>query len=179
MTVVTKKIGELYRSMVSLELKRKLDSCSDVLLLNYHKLKSAEMTQLRKQLKSAGASVLVTKNSFMRKAFEASGKPAPATSQVEGQTAMVFVKDDPIAVSRVVVNFIKEHEALQVRGGFLAERVITSEDVRTIAKLLSRQALYQQVASALNAPIAKLAMSLNQITAKLVYALSAVKDKKK
>ena len=178
MTVVTKKIGELYREIVSLELKRRLNACSDVLLLNYHKIKSAEMTQLRKALKSTGASVLVTKNSFIRKAFEVSHKPAPAISLIEGQTAMVFVKDDPIAVSKVVVNFIKEHEALQIRGGFLAERVLSPEDVKSIAKLFSRQALYQQVASALNAPIGKLAMSLNQITAKLVYALSAVKDKR-
>jgi large subunit ribosomal protein L10 len=92
---------------------------------------------------------------------------------------MVFVKDDPIAASKIIVNFIKEHEALQIRGGFMAERVITSGDIKAIAKLSSRQALYSAVASVLNAPIAKLAMSLNQIIAKLAYALKAVAEKKK
>ena len=178
MTVVTKKIGELYRDLVTMDLRRRLNACSDVLLLNFQKLKSAEMTQLRKSLRSAGASVLVTKNTFVRKVFEEAKKPAAAVTQVDGQTAMVFVKDDPVAVSRVVVNFAKEHEALQIRGGFLAERVLTLEDIKVIAKLPTREVLYAQVASALQAPIGKLARGLNQIILKLVYALKAVSDKK-
>ena len=179
MMVLTKKIGEFYRELVSLELKRRLNACSDVLFLNYHKLSSTDMTQLRKNLKAAGASVLVTKNSFIKKILEDEKKPTAAVSLVEGQTALVFVKEDPIAVSKVLVRFAKDHEALQIRGGFLSDLAITSENVKTISKLGSRQSLYQQVASALNAPIGKLAISLNQIIAKLAYALKAVSEKKK
>jgi large subunit ribosomal protein L10 len=179
MTVVTRKIGELYRQLVTLELKRRLSGCSGVLLLNFDKLKSAEMTQLRKDLKSAGASVLVTKNSFVRKVLEQTERPAEAGTFLEGQTAMVFVKEDPIVVSKALMNFAKGHEALKIRGGLLAERVLSADDIKTIAKLGSRQALYQQVAVVLNAPIGKLASSLSQIIAKLGYALNAVADKRK
>ncbi len=178
MSVITKKIGELYRDLVSRELKRKLDASSDVFLLNYHKLKSADMTLLRKNLKSAGASILVTKNSFMRKAFESAQKPEDVLLKIDGPMAMVFVKDDPIAVSKVLVTFAKNHEALSIRGGFFAERLLSTDDITTISKLGSRQALYGQVAFTLNAPIGKLASTLNQIVAKLAYALSAVKNKK-
>lgn len=178
MSVITKKIGVLYRDLVSRELKRKLDSSSDVFLLNYHKLKAADMTLLRKNLKSAGASILVTKNSFMRKAFESAQKPADVLPKIDGPMAMVFVKDDPIAVSKVLVTFAKDHEALSIRGGFFAERLLSTDDIKTISKLGSRQALYGQVAFTLNAPIGKLASTLNQIVAKLAYALSAVKNKK-
>lgn len=178
MSVVTKKIGELYRDLVSRELKRKLDSSSDVFLLNYHKLKSTDMTLLRKNLKSAGASILVTKNSFIRKAFESAQKPADLFPKIDGPMAMVFVKDDPIAVSRVLVTFAKDHEALAIRGGFLSARLLSTDDVKTISKLGSRQALYGQVAFVLNAPVGKLASTLNQIVVKLAYALNAVKDKK-
>lgn len=178
MSVITKKIGEMFRDLVSQDLKRKLDGSSDLFLLNYHKLKSADMTLLRKNLKSAGASVLVTKNSFMRKAFESAKRPVEILPQIDGPMAMVFVKDDPIGVSKVLMTFAKDHEALTIRGGFLSERLLSAEDIKKIAKLASRQALYGQVASALNAPIGKLASTLNQITTKLVYALNAVKDKK-
>ncbi len=179
MSLITNKVGELYRDLVSKELKKKLNNSSDVFLLNYHNLKSADMTQLRKNLKAAGASVLVAKNSFIRKAFEAANKPADALPQVDGPMAMVFVKDDPIGVSRIIVGFIKDHEALSIKGGFLAERLLSVDDVKKIAKLSSREALYAQIAMTLNAPITKLAATLNQITTKLVYALNAVKDKKK
>ena len=179
MNVMTKKIGEFYRGLVSLELKRRLDSSSDVFLLNYHKLRSSEMTQLRKDLKSVGASILVTKNSFMRKVFQEMKKPAEVLPLIDGPMAFVFVKDDLIATSKVIMRFAKEHEALAVRGGFLSDRVLAPADIKLISKLISRSALYQQVASVLNAPVSKLAMTLNQITTKLAYALNAVRDKKK
>ena len=179
MSVIIKKIGSLYRDMVSLELKRRLGECSDVFLINYKKIKSAEMTLLRKNLKSTGANILVTKNSFMRKVLEEAKKPSPAISMVDGPMALVFVKSDPIAASKVLVNFLKGHEALQIRGGFLSDRMVSLDDIKFISKLSSIQVLYQQVASTLQAPVSKLAMTLNQIVTKLAYALKAVSDKKK
>ncbi len=179
MNVITKKIGSLYRDLVSRELRKRLEDSRDVFLLNYHKISSADMTRLRKDLKSAGASILVTKNSFMRKIMESASKPADVLHFIDGPMALVFVKDDPIGVSKVIVNFVKEHEALTIKGGFLSQRVLAADDIKRISKLGSRQALYGQVASALNAPVGKLASALNQITAKLVYALNAIKDKKK
>lgn len=178
MNAVTQKIGEMYRNLVAGELKRRLSASNDVFLLNYRKLTSAEMTDLRKSLKTTGSSVLVTKNSFIKKAFEQAKKPEPALSLVDGPVALVFVKDDPIAVSKILMDFAKSHEALVLRGGFMSERIISKDDLGFISKLGSRQALYQQVASALNAPMGALAMSLNQVLSKLVYALQAVKDKK-
>ena len=178
MSVVVKKIGELYRDLVTKDLKRRLSESSDVFMLNYLKLKSAEMTQLRKELKTAGASLLVTKNSFMRKVFEDLKKPAEFVAMIDGPMAFVFVKDDPISVSKVLVRFAKDHEALAIRGGFLAQRAISIDDVRFISKLSSKKTVYQQIASTLHAPIGKLAVSLNQIITKLAYALKAVKDKK-
>ncbi|OIO36299.1 MAG: 50S ribosomal protein L10 [Candidatus Omnitrophica bacterium CG1_02_44_16] len=178
MSIITNKIGEFYRGLVSLELKRRLSDCSDVFLFSYHKLRSAEMTLLRKDLKNAGASILVTKNSFTRKIFEEAKVNESVFSFIDGPMALVFVKSDPIATAKVLMSFLKEHEALQIRGGFMRDRVISFDDVKRISKLGSKQALYGQVASTLNAPIVKLAVSMKQIVAKLVYALSAAKDKK-
>ena len=178
MSTITTKIGELYRNLVTMELKKKLSASSDVFMLNYHKLRSEEMTQLRKSLRGTGASILVTKNSFMRKVFDDVKKPAESLSYVDGPMALVFVKDDPVAVSKVLVDFARTHEAAGIRGGFMSERVLTLEDIKRLSRIPSKQVLYGQVASALNAPIGKLAMSLNQIVAKLAYALKAVSDKK-
>ncbi len=179
MNMLNKKVGEFFRDLVTLELKNRLKESSDVILLNYRSLKSSEMTKLRKNLKSVGARLFVTKNSFLKKIFADLKKPADIEKFLDGPMALVFVKNDLIAVSKMLVNFSKEVEALKINGGFLAERIISAEEVKRISKLSSRVDLYQQVASALNAPISKLAVSLNQIISKLVYALEAVKNNKK
>ncbi len=179
MNPITQKIGKLFREMVSADLRRRLDSSTDVFLLIFNKIRSADMTQLRKDLKAAGASVLVTKNSFMRKAFLEAKKSDATIALLDGPMAFVFIKDDPIAASKVLMNFVKAHEAMTIRGGFMAERTVTLDDIKTISKIPGRQALYGQVASVLNAPIGKLATGLNQIVVKLAYALNAVRDKKK
>jgi large subunit ribosomal protein L10 len=179
MILLKKKIGELVRDLVAADLKRRMDASADVLLVNFHKLSSADMTLLRKALKGTGASVLVTKNSYIRKALETLKKPAASIGLLEGPMALVFVKDDPIVVAKALADFAKTHEACSIRGGFFAQRVLSVEDVVRVAKLPGRKGLYQQVAGTLNAPMGKLAMGLNQIVAKLAYALAAVSDKKK
>jgi len=179
MTTRVKKIGVLYRELVTAELKRRMEASADVFLINFEKLKSVEVSNLRKALKGAGAALLVTKNSFMRKAFEEAHRPAETQKLLDGPMGMVFVKGDPIVVSKTLVDFAKTHEALTIRGGFMAERLVSVDDVKTLARLSSRQAVYQQVAGVLNEPVGKLARSLNQVVAKLVYALQAVSDKKK
>lgn len=178
MSILNKKVGDILRELVSTELKNELNNSSDVILINYLNLKSSEMTKLRKNLKAVGAKVLVVKNSFMRKVFSGLEKPINVEKLLDGPIALVFVKDDLIAVSKALVNFNKEIEALKINGGFLAQRVITVEEVKKIASFSSRADLYQQVACVLNAPISKLAMSLNQIITKVVYVLKAVSDKK-
>lgn len=179
MSTPHKKIGELLRDRVAKELRKKLSDSPDVFILNCHRLKSTDLTQLRKDLKAAGSGILVTKNSYIRKAFEGAKKPQAGLDLIDGQTAMVFVKEDPIGVSKVLVEFNKAHEAAAIRGGFLQDRILAQQDIKAIAKLSSRKFLYQQVASTLKAPVGKLAVGLNQILAKLAYALKAVGDKKK
>lgn len=179
MSIVNTKVGELCRELLSKELKNGLKESSDVILVGYHKLKSVEMTKLRKDLKSAGARILVTKNSLMRKIFADLQKPSEVEKFLDGPMALVFVKNDLIATTKILINFNKVNEIFKISGGFLADRIISRDDVKKISCFSSRADLYQQVASALNAPISKLAVSLNQIIVKLVYALKAVSDKKK
>ncbi|MFH1691928.1 MAG: 50S ribosomal protein L10 [Candidatus Omnitrophota bacterium] len=179
MSILNKKVGDIFRELVSADLKNRLNESSDVILINYRNLKSSEMTKLRKNLKAVGASVLVTKNSFMKKVFADLEKPAEVEKLLDGPTALVFVKEDLITASKALISFNKETEALKISGGFLSQRVITAEDVKKISSFSSRSDLYQQVAGVLNAPITNLAASLNQIITKVVYALKAVSDQKK
>jgi len=179
MTALVKKIGVLYRELVTAELKRRVEASCDIFLINFEKLKSAEVSHLRKALKGSGGSLLVAKNSFMRRALEETKRPGEALKLLDGPMGVVFVKEDPIGVCKALVDFAKAHEALSIRGGIMTDRMVSKDDVKKIAVLGSRQALYQQVAGVLNAPVAQLAQGLNQIVTKLAYALKAVSDTKK
>jgi len=178
MTTLVKKVGVLYRELVTSLVKRRLEESADVLLVNFEKLKSAEVSDLRKVLKGSGGNLLVVKNSFMRRVFDETKRPAESQGLLDGPTGMVFVKEDPITVSKALVDFAKTHEALTIRGGFMSDRMVSKADVKTMAGLGSRQAVYQQIAGVLNAPMSQLAQGLNQIVTKLAYALKAVGDKK-
>jgi len=179
MTTLVAKVGVLYRQLVTAELKRRMQASDDVFLINFEKLKSAEVSALRKALKGSGGNLVVVKNSFMRRALEEAKKPEATQKLLDGPTGMVFVHKDPIAVSKALIDFAKAHEALTIRGGFMADRMVNKDDLKVMAVLGSRQALYQRVAGVLNAPVARLAQGLNQIAARLVYALKAVSEKKK
>ena len=179
MTTLVKKIGVLYRELVTADLKRRMEASADVFLINFEKLRSAEVSDLRKTLRGSGGNLLVIKNSFMRRVFEEEKKPAETLKLLDGPMGMVFVGEDPIGICKALVDFGKAHEALSIHGGFMADRMVSKDDVKTMAVLGSRQAVYQQVAGILNAPVVQLARALNQIVTKLAYALKAVSDNKK
>jgi large subunit ribosomal protein L10 len=173
-----KKIGDIVKELIDRQLKESLKINEGLFLFKYAGVTSADLTQLRRSLKGVNAKMFVTKNSFINLALKAIDKTQAATDLIEGPTALVFVKQDPIGVSKVLTGFSKTHETVVLKGGFLKDRRMDPQDFKVLAGLGSKQDLYQQIASVLNAPASKLAMGLNQIVAKLAYALKAVSDKK-
>jgi large subunit ribosomal protein L10 len=97
---------------------------------------------------------------------------------IEGPCGLVFIKEEPVSVSRILCNFAKEHEQLKLTGGFLKDRILEKSDIESLSKLPSKEALRAQVVMALNSPISGLAIALNQILTKFVCCLDQIKQKK-
>jgi large subunit ribosomal protein L10 len=173
-----KKISDIFREVVDKQLKENIKLNEGLFLFRYSGVTSADLTKLRRDLKSVNARMFVTKNSFISTVLRSINIGKEASALIEGPTALIFVKDDPVGVSKVLTTFAKTHETIVLKGGYLNDRIINSQDFKTLASIPPRQVLYQQVAVAFNAPVTKLAMSLNQIVAKIAYALKAVSDKK-
>jgi large subunit ribosomal protein L10 len=97
---------------------------------------------------------------------------------IETPCGLVFFKDEPVGTSKILCDFRKEHEKMVLEGGVLEEKILTSKDIETMSKLPSKDVLRAQVVVALNGPIVKLALVLNQSLKKFVYCIDQIRQSK-
>jgi large subunit ribosomal protein L10 len=146
------------------ELKEAMSRCSLGVLTDYQGLSASEITILRRKLRQLGIEYRVVKNTLARFAAENADKDF-LSSQFEGPVAIAFGYGDVIEPAKALLDYINSSDtALSIRSGFLGERLLTSEEVKTLAKIPSREVLLAQVISGMQAPIAAL---LNCLTSPL------------
>lgn len=173
-----KKVSEIFKEIADKKLNDDLSLNSGLFFVKYSGVSSANLTQLRRDLKSAGARMFVTKNNFANVALKSINIGKEVSDFISGPTALVFIKDDPIGPSKVLTSFAKNNKTIELAGGYIHDKVVKPQDFKILASIPSRQVLYQQIAIVFNGPISKFALSLKQIVAKIAYALKALSDKK-
>lgn len=159
------------------EIAEKLKQSQGVVFVDYRGLNVKAMTELRAKLREAGAELKVVKNTLTRRAAEAIELEG-LDPYLEGPTAAAFGYDDPVAPAKVLSDFAKTHEALELKAGVLSGKVIGAEEVAALARLPSKEELIGQVLRGLQSPIAGLANVLNGPIRSLVYVLEAIRKEK-
>lgn len=172
-----KKLGLLFKEVSEGQIKSTLKESSALFIVKYSGLSSPDLSALRQNLKTSNARLFVVKNSVARRALGSCGLDALIKS-VEGPCGLVFVKDEPVVTSKVLCNFVKEHEPLKLEGGFLKDKVLKKSDIESLAKLPSKETLRAQIVMTLNSPISGFVIALNQVLAKFVYCIDQVREKK-
>lgn len=172
-----KKVSLLFKETSANRIKNFLKDSSAVLIIKYSGLSSPDLSALRKNLKSSNATLFVIKNCVAQRALSETGIE-PLVKKIEGPCGLVFVKEEPVAASRILCNFLKEHEKLGLEGGILKDKLLEKQDIESMARLPSKEVLRLQVVMTLNSPISGLVVTLNQILAKFVYCLEQIKQKK-
>jgi large subunit ribosomal protein L10 len=134
-------------------------------------LNVAEVTQLRRQVRGAGARFRVTKNRLARRAL--AGTPFEALAPLfTGPTAIAF-SSDPLAAAKVVVEFANRNNKLTIIGGGLAGRPLDAAGVKELASLPSLDQLRGKLVGLLQAPATRLATVLQAPAAQLARVLAA------
>ena len=151
------KILEQKQALVD-EISGKLKEAASVVVVDYRGLNVAQVTELRKQLREEGVEFKVYKNTMTRRAAEAAGLEA-LNEYMTGPNAIAFSKEDVVAPARVINNFAKENEALEIKAGVIEGNVATLEEVKALAELPSREGLLSMVLSVLQAPIRNFALA--------------------
>ena len=141
------------------ETKEVLKNYNDFIFANYRGLTVEQITDLRKQLRDKNCEFKVVKNNFARVAFEEM-KIDNVADYLAGPTAVAMVKEDSNEVAKVLFEFAKDVPALEVKGGLVGNEVYDQKKIEAYSKLPGKKQLIAMIASAINAPIQKLAATL-------------------
>ena len=135
-----------------------------ILLVDYRGITVEDATKLRKEVRETNAEYRVIKNNIIKRALNANGENG-LDDLLEGPTALITSKEDYLAPAKAVYNFAKNNEFYKIKGGIIEGKVMTAEEIITLAKLPSRQELLAKLAGALLGNITKLAIALDQVKA--------------
>lgn len=152
------------------ELRGRLTGVKTVLLTEYRGLTVAQLSDLRKQLRSVSAEYKVIKNRLARLALSAD--LAEVKGLLKGPTGMIISKDDPVAVAKALHTFARTNQALVIKAGYIEGRVLQPDGLKALADLPSREALRAQIVGAIAGPLTQLVSLLQAPQRELVYVLS-------
>ena len=147
-------------------------------LVNCIGLNVDQMTELRKSLKKSQADIKVIRNTLsLRVLSEYPEIKKTYESSIKGPNAFVVAFQDPVQVAKILDDFSRDHEVFQVKKGVLEGSALSSEEVKTLAKLPPIDVLKAQFLSVLESPLKKFLGLLEQVPRSFVYALSEKKNK--
>jgi len=137
-------------------LQESFAKCSVGVLTDYRGLSNAEMTDLRTKLRELAIEYRVVKNTLAQFAVERAGR-GDLTSSFEGPVAVAFGYGEITEPARVLADYIEDSKStLSIKGGFLGDRLLTLEEVKTLSKLPSREILVAKLLGGMQSPIASL-----------------------
>ena len=144
------------------EIKGLFDGAKGAVIVDYRGLTVEQDTRLRKQLREAGVTYKVYKNTLIRRAAEGTDFAA-LDPHLEGPTALAVSKTDATAPARVLADFAKTADALELKAGVVEGTYYDQAGIQVIATIPSREILLGKLLGSIQSPIANFARVINQI----------------
>lgn len=159
-----------------LDLRKKMQDHTTMLLLDYKGINVADDTVFRRTFREAGVTYFVTRNTLIRRAAHDEG--IDFLDEFLAGTTSVSFGDDPVALAKLVTDFAKTHEAIKVKVGMIDGKMIPAKEMKNLAKLPSREVLLAQVVGGMQAPLTGFASALQGLLRNFVYCLDQVREQK-
>ncbi len=147
------------------EISASIKDAQSVVLVDYRGLTVEQDTNLRKQLREAGITYKVYKNTMMNFAFKGTDCESLAP-YLEGPSAMAVSTTDATAPARILCKFAKDAPKLEVKGGVVEGIAYDAAGIENIAKIPSREELLSRLLGSMQSPVANFARVINQIAEK-------------
>ncbi|MDR3156584.1 MAG: 50S ribosomal protein L10 [Lactobacillales bacterium] len=144
------------------EAANKFKEAVSVVIVDYRGLTVDEVTNLRKQLRGANVEMNVIKNSILIRAVEKADLDG-LQDIFKGPTAVAFSKEDVVAPAKIIADFAKNVDALEVKGGVIEGKPASIEEINALATLPNREGLLSMLLSVLQAPVRNVAYALNAV----------------
>jgi large subunit ribosomal protein L10 len=151
------------------DLKTRLRGVKTVLLTEYRGLSVAQLSELRKQLRSVSAEYKIVKNRLARLAL--SPDLSAVGTHLKGPTGMILSREDAVAVAKTLHTFAKTNTALVIKAGYVEGQMLPPDGLKALADLPSKDALRSAIVGALQGPLAQLVGLLTAPQRDLVYVL--------
>jgi large subunit ribosomal protein L10 len=147
-----------------------------IIVAEYRGLDVDSVTKLRRQARTQGVHLRVFKNTLARRAL-ADSAFAGLSDKLVGPLVYGF-SSDPVAVAKVLSGFAKDNDKLVIKAGAMANFVMDEKAVKQLATMPSREELLAKLMATMQAPIGQFVRTLNEVPARLVRTLAAVRDAK-
>lgn len=158
-------------------LNQEFSEAAVAILVDHKGLDVENITRLRAEIRQQGAGMEVVKNTLLRRASEGTDA-ALLEEYYQGPNAIVISRDDPVAPAKVLVDFVKGNENLEIKAGTFNGQLIGVDEIRQLARMPSREELLGQLASTLNQVPTSFVRVLNEVPTSLVNVLDAIREKK-
>jgi large subunit ribosomal protein L10 len=157
------------------ELTEQIRSAEAIFAVDYRGITVSDVAELRAKLRDAQAKFRIVKNSLTERASDAAGTEA-LRPLLEGPTALTFVAGDAALAAKALNDAARNLGTLEFKGGLMNGSALTADEVRTIARLPSREVLHGQLVGTIAAPLSGLVRTLNALIAGLAIQLGSIAD---
>ena len=144
------------------KLANKIKEAKLVLLTDYRGINVEDVTTLRADLRKSNTEYSVIKNNITRRALIEAGIEG-LEDKLVGPTAIIMSNEDYLEPSKTIYEFTKNNEYYKIKGGVIEGKVMSAEEIITLAKLPSKETLLSMLAGALLANIQKFAVAVDQV----------------
>jgi large subunit ribosomal protein L10 len=160
------------------EIAAELSEAQAIYAVDYRGISVPQAAELRASLREHDASFRVVKNTLTLRAADKAGVEAVKELVAEGPTALTFVRGDAALAAKALDGFSRRADVLVLKGGILEGRPLAAEDIRSLARLPSRDVLTAQFAGVVASPLTGLVRGLGSMISGLAIALAQVREKK-
>ena len=144
------------------EVAEQFKNATSVVVVDYLGITVEQATNLRTELRNAGVQFAVVKNSILSRAAKEAGLEG-MDDIFKGPSAVAFSNDDVVAPAKILADFAKKVEALEINAGVIEGKVSSKEEIEALAKLPNREGLLSMLLSVLQAPVRNTALAFKAV----------------
>lgn len=165
------------KQQIADDLRDRFSKSAIIVVTDYKGLDVAAMNDLRRKLRAEQIEYQVVKNTLLIRASEGNDV-ALIKDYFKGPSAIALSYDDPVAPAKVLSQFAKDNNKLEIKVGVMEGQVLDAKAIQALAKLPSREVLLGQLLSALNAVPTSFVRTIAEVPRSLVNVLAAIRDQK-
>ncbi len=154
-----------------------LEGAAGFTLFNYHGLSVEEISELRNKVREAGGTVRVVRNRIMKRVVSEKPYAEDISNLLLGPNCVIYAGDDPVTPAKALVDFAKDHEQIEIRGGVVADDFLDASQIEILSKTPSLDQLHSKILGGVKAPASAILGGVKGLHNKLHGLITAYCDK--